>query len=249
MNHGPQEVVVTTKNSASFILGIVGVVMGAIALVFGWMPYLGLLSIPVAVIGGVFAFIGLVISLFKHLQGLGVPVIGLCVCVVAVLVPIFSTGGASKAISAQMDEYNRAASEETEKREAKESQEELEKYSYIDQGLQLYDVSAEYKDSLLDGEVAGVLFKIKNVGDRSLDEVEVTVYFKDSEGNVIAEEDYHPVLVTEYSFGADNKPLKPGYIWQMEKGKFYSAKSVPSEWQEGNVEAEITEISFSDEGE
>ncbi|MFC1621424.1 hypothetical protein ACFL2G_03870 [Candidatus Omnitrophota bacterium] len=116
------------------------------------------------------------------------------------------------------------------------------KQSYID-NVELYDFEAKYFDSMFEGRRPGVTFKIKNAGDKILNRVEVTVYFKDSSGNVIAEEDYHPVLVSDFSLG-DNKPLKPNYIWQMESGKFYQAKSVPSEWQEGNAIAKVTDIEF-----
>lgn len=116
------------------------------------------------------------------------------------------------------------------------------KQAYIDK-VKLYDFIAKYFSSYLDDKIPGVTFKIKNDGDKTLTKVEVTVYFKDSSNNIIAEEDYHPVLVSTYSFG-DNKPLKPHYIWQMESGKFYKAKSVPSEWQEGNAVAKITDIEF-----
>jgi hypothetical protein len=115
---------------------------------------------------------------------------------------------------------------------------------YIVNSLELYDLSAEYKNSYIDENIPGVLFKLRNNGDKALSEVEVTVYFKDADGNVISEQNYYPVLVSEYSFSGDNKPLKPGYIWQMEKGKFYQAKKVPSEWDEGSVEASITNIEF-----
>ncbi len=118
-----------------------------------------------------------------------------------------------------------------------------EKQEYME-FLDLYDFQARYYESLLDGNVPGVEFKIRNRGSRTLREVEVTVYFRDAWGNTIAEEDYHPVLVSEYSFG-DNKPLKPNYIWQMEHGSFYKAPSVPSEWQEGNAIAQITDIEFA----
>ncbi|MGI9271756.1 MAG: hypothetical protein ACR2QT_08280 [Woeseiaceae bacterium] len=116
--------------------------------------------------------------------------------------------------------------------------------AYIANGLELYEVSSGLKKTY-SGTVPGVNFKIKNVGDRSLDRVEVTVYFKDANGNTIAEEDYHPVLVSEYSRSGNNTPLKPGYIWQMENNKFYTAKQVPSEWKEGSINAAITEIRFS----
>ncbi len=96
---------------------------------------------------------------------------------------------------------------------------------------------------MLDGRVPGVTFKLKNNGDRTLDKVKVTVFFNDENGNIIFEEDYHPVLVSDYSL-YDNKPLKPNYVWRNERGRFYSAKSVPSEWKTGDVTAKITDIEF-----
>ena len=132
-----------------------------------------------------------------------------------------------------------------EERSRQEDQEQSERAAYIANNLELYDVTVKYMDSLLDGRVPGVLFKLRNMGDRSLDKVEVTVFFKDVNGKIIAEEEFLPVLVTEYSFSGDNKPLKPGYIWQMDRGKFYSPKSVPSEWLEGAVDVSITDIRFS----
>jgi hypothetical protein len=116
---------------------------------------------------------------------------------------------------------------------------------YIDRDLELYDFKAKYMDSVLDGRVPGVNFKIRNKGTEALNEVKVLVLFKDSSGNTIAEEEYMPVLVSKYNFGGDNKPLKPGYIWQQEKGKFFAAKAVPSEWKEGAAEARITKILFA----
>lgn len=117
---------------------------------------------------------------------------------------------------------------------------------YIASSLELYDFQAKYMDAVLDGRVPGVSFKIKNKGDRSLERIKVVVLFKDATGAVIAEEDYLPVLVSGYNFSGDNKPLKPGYIWQQDRGKFYTAKSVPTEWQEGAAEARITEIRFAE---
>lgn len=117
---------------------------------------------------------------------------------------------------------------------------------YIEEDLELYDFQAKYMDAVLDGRIPGVTFKIKNKGDRTLERVKVVVLFKDESGTVIAEEDYNPVIVSPYSIG-DNKPLKPGYIWQQERGKFYTAKSVPSEWHEGAAEAKIVEIRFQEQ--
>ena len=118
------------------------------------------------------------------------------------------------------------------------------KRNYITNFLTLYDFGAKYRESAFDGKVPGVEFKLKNTGDRTLNEVEVGVYFKDRFGKTICEKKYHPVLVTSFGIG-NNEPLKPGYIWQ-DREHFYSAKEVPSEWREGSAEAVITDIEFAD---
>jgi hypothetical protein len=120
--------------------------------------------------------------------------------------------------------------------------------AYIRDKLRLYDLQARYYESVLDGEVPGVRFKIKNGGDRTLDRVTVRVVFHDAAGVAIAEQEYNPVLVSEYSYGGDNKPLRPNYIWQGDRGEFYSAKDVPSEWAPGKATATITDIEFAAPG-
>lgn len=246
-----QEVVITTKNTASLSLGLMSMTIGVLALLFGWVPFLGLFVIPVALIGGALAALGFLIALFKGFRGAGMPILGGIICVVALVLPVLSTGGTSVAISESMAqveqqiEAQRAAIQM--EAELAREQEDAVKEEYISQNLELYEVVAKYMDSFLDGRVPGVLFKVRNRGERSLDMVEVTFFFKDANGDILAEEDFLPVFVSDYSFSGDSKPLKPGYVWQMEKGKFYTAKSVPNEWHEGSVEAVITDIRFTDQ--
>jgi hypothetical protein len=115
---------------------------------------------------------------------------------------------------------------------------------YIRDHLKIYGLTAKYFDSLVDGRVPGVDFKIKNNGDRTLNKVTVRIVFHDDQGKAIAEEEYTPVFVTSLGYGHDNTPLRPNYIWKQEQGNFYSAKSVPSEWKTGKVTATVTEIEF-----
>jgi hypothetical protein len=115
---------------------------------------------------------------------------------------------------------------------------------YMKDNVEVYDLEASYRDSMLDGRVPGVDFKVRNNGDRTLDTVEVTVVFYNGEGDAIAEDTFFPVIVTSYD---NDPPLRPGYIWQQERGRFYSAKSVPDEWQSGKVTAKVTRIEFSPE--
>lgn len=133
--------------------------------------------------------------------------------------------------------YNKA---EKEVEKEKQSLQEV-KDQYIDK-VRLYDFSAKYYETFTDEKTPGVNFKLENQGDSTLSYVKVTAYFKDENDNTIYEEDFVPVNTS--AIMSDSKPLKPNYIWEMEGSKFLSAESVPSKWQEGNVEAKITDIKF-----
>ena len=250
MSQQPQTVIITTKNTASLTLGIIAIVVGVLALLFGWVPFVGLLAVPIALIGGLLALLGIVIAMFKGFRGLGMPLLGAVICFCALILPILSTGGASTAITESLDNASQEIQLQQEsiqqENQREEEQEQTTNATYIAQNLELYDLSAGYVESMTNNWVPGVYFKLRNNGQRSLDKVEVTVYFKDAAGKVIMEETYLPVLVTEFSISNDAKPLKPGYVWQMEEGKFYTSTSVPSEWQEGSIEARVTDIRFSE---
>ncbi|PWF90645.1 hypothetical protein DD549_17380 [Shewanella algae] len=119
-----------------------------------------------------------------------------------------------------------------------------EKMNYMDK-VEITDFVAQRIDTYLKKDVPAVRISLKNNGDRSLDKVKVVVYFKGKGGNTIFEEDYHPVLVSKYSFSGDNKPLKPGYVKEMEKGKYYTLESALSDWQEGEATAKVVDIEFT----
>ena len=119
-----------------------------------------------------------------------------------------------------------------------------EKMNYMDK-VEITEFRAERIDTYSKKDVPAVRISLKNRGDRSLDKVKVVVYFQDKDGNTIFEEDYLPVLVSAYSFSGDNKPLKPGYVKEMDKGKYYTLESALSDWQEGKALAKIVDIEFT----
>lgn len=116
---------------------------------------------------------------------------------------------------------------------------------YIQQYLEVYDLKAAYMNAVVGGRIPGVVFKLKNNGERIVDEIKVVVFFRNATGSVIAEQEYLPVYGRELGLSGGGNSLKPGYIWQMEQGKFFKAGSVPNEWQEGLAEARITQIRFA----
>ena len=116
-----------------------------------------------------------------------------------------------------------------------------EKINYMS-NIEVYDFVSKYYESYLGGKDAGVVFKIKNNGNKELKRIQLTVFFKDNSGNIIHEKKFTPI--SEYSWDNNNKSLKPNHIWQMEKGHYYNAENVPSEWKEGSAEVKITSIDF-----
>jgi hypothetical protein len=105
--------------------------------------------------------------------------------------------------------------------------------------LQIYDFKARYYNSLK-GKIAGVEFAMKNNGTETLSMVQVTVYFKDAQGNTLSEQNYQLMFAS-----ADNsKPLKPNQVWQPQQSMFLTAQSVPPDWKEGSAEVRITDIEF-----
>ena len=107
----PQEVVLTTKNTASLTMGIASVVVGVLALLFGWVPFLGLLAVPVAAIGVLLAGIGLLLAMMRKFAGAGMPMLGGVLSIAAVCLPVISTGTTSVAISDTMEQAARQRAE------------------------------------------------------------------------------------------------------------------------------------------
>jgi hypothetical protein len=85
----------------------------------------------------------------------------------------------------------------------------------------------------------GVFGEVKNSGDRMLKEVEITIYCLGPDGKPVFEKTYHPVLVTEMSFGDSNQPLKPGYSRQFG----VKMDDAPSEWTK-KVDVKVTQVEF-----
>ena len=125
--------------------------------------------------------------------------------------------------------------------------EKKEKSDYIPK-IQLTGLTADNYDTY-DGWKTGVTFRLKNNGNKTLNRVEVTIYFLDGNNQPVYDEKFYPVSVSELS---NDTPLRPGYVWQLDSGHFLTvSRAVPDEWQRGstnfrrNVRAEITDIKFA----
>lgn len=78
---------------------------------------------------------------------------------------------------------------------------------------------------------------IKNIGNKSLKEVELTIIYKDKNGYSISEEKIKPV--NEYNFILNIGPLKPNFVKDIE----YTLTQAPREWS-GNINLEVSKVYF-----
>ena len=83
-------------------LGVAALVLGIIACLTCWIPFIGLVSIPVAVLGLLFGGLGFLISLLGRRSGVGMPFAGCLVCVVSIFVAMSITHGAVSGIDKAM---------------------------------------------------------------------------------------------------------------------------------------------------
>lgn len=74
-------------------MGIASLVLGIIACITCWIPFLGLFSIPVSGLGLLFGLIGLLMSLIGKKHGLAFPISGSIICTIAISIALLSTGG------------------------------------------------------------------------------------------------------------------------------------------------------------
>jgi hypothetical protein len=92
----PQDVRVEAKRGAS-PLGIAALVLGIISCLFCWVPFLGLLAVPLALIGLLLAFVGLIMAGVSKKTGFVFPIGGLIVCLVSIFIAFAVTGGLTAA--------------------------------------------------------------------------------------------------------------------------------------------------------
>ncbi len=96
MNPVPNALQVEIKRTAG-PFGIAALVLGIIACVGCWIPFLGLLVIPLALVGLLLAFAGLVMAGVTKKTGFAFPISGGIICLVSLFIAFAVTGGIAAA--------------------------------------------------------------------------------------------------------------------------------------------------------
>lgn len=94
----PKNVSVEVKRGAS-PLGIGSVVLGIMGCVICWIPFFGLFAIPVAMIGFILAFAGVVMAGMNRKTGFVFPISGGILCVLAMCIALVITGALTRLTS------------------------------------------------------------------------------------------------------------------------------------------------------
>jgi hypothetical protein len=88
----------------------------------------------------------------------------------------------------------------------------------------------------------GLFATLTNKGNRTLNEVEITVYFYNGKGAIVSEKKLFPVSVSKYRAGRDNDPLKPK---KAKKVGYLVKEFAPPSWA-GKVQMRVTDIKFKE---
>jgi len=78
--------------------GIAALSLGVLTCLVCWIPFLGLLSIPIAGIGLLLAIAGIIMALVSKKTGFTYPIAGGAVCLISILIATVITGGTTAAI-------------------------------------------------------------------------------------------------------------------------------------------------------
>jgi hypothetical protein len=71
--------------------GLAALIAGGVSLLVAWVPYWGMLMIPLAMVGAVVAIIGIVVGRMAHQRKLPIPAAGFLLCGFSIGVSLLST--------------------------------------------------------------------------------------------------------------------------------------------------------------
>lgn len=109
---------------------------------------------------------------------------------------------------------------------------------YAQQFIEVSDLVA--KKGNVEGH-AYVGVKLKNIGEKTVPEIKLTVYFYDNEGTIIYEDSIEPLDL--YFAARSSSPLKPGYVRELRVNEEFIIGNIPSDWS-GEISGKITGLSF-----
>lgn len=234
---GPENTPVVHKKTSG--MAVAGLVLGLIALLSCWIPLLNVLTTPFAVLGIVFAIIGIVATApSKPKGGRGIAIAGTVLCVISLVVPVAMYGSAASSSSA--DKSSSSAIEQTKsddnaKDESADTIEAADDSSDDAESADVKIVSCK-KDKDYDGKNAVVVtFKWTNNTDESV------AFFTQYSVNVYVDGEQTDTAISSYK----DWDKYDGTLKKIKKGKTQTVKKM-YEWDgKSDVEVEVMDGWFS----
>ena len=109
---------------------------------------------------------------------------------------------------------------------------------YIDKYFILENAVVEEFESYSGKKWGLTKIQVKNKGNKTVEEFEITVYFQDEEGKDIAEDSFY---INDIYI---NNPIKPNYSWKQEDDRYYTFDNLTSEVNPAKHRIEITDLKF-----
>ena len=147
-------------------LGIAAIIIGSFGLMFGWMPFFGVVGLPLAMLSIMIGLAGVVFGISSKSTGL--PFAGMAIGVVVIVIQWFSFGG----IGSLYNEYAEKAKQELNAAESVESTEDAIDRLQAERSLQIIEAEYLKRDGLHLVRVG-----VNNMDTRPIDAVKVEVRF------------------------------------------------------------------------
>jgi len=229
-------------------LGIAALVLGIVATLTCWVPFLGMVSLPLAGLGAAFALIGFLVAAIGRRSGVGMPISGGVVCLVAIVVQVLMTGGMVAALSERASSGSASVPKPPLARSRPATPAPAGGKAAADalairrDYLRQISLSQVRVDRTVLDELA-VFGEITNNGRRTVANVSATIYCLNAEGRPVYEYPVYLVLAKPRGFSLrHDSPLRPGYSC---KWGGFAMDNVPSSWA-GGIRVELTDVEFMD---
>ena len=94
------QVNVAQPSKAAHSLGIASVILGILAFLICWIPLIGLLGIPLSGLGLLLGIVGLLLAIFRRGHGIGFPIAGAAISLLAIVITVSMTFVVTTAVTA-----------------------------------------------------------------------------------------------------------------------------------------------------
>jgi hypothetical protein len=85
-------VIVQQQSKGTSGFGVASLVIGILALIGSWIPFLNVVSLLFGILGAIFGFVGILVSAIGKRSGVGMPIAGLVISIVSVAIALLVIG-------------------------------------------------------------------------------------------------------------------------------------------------------------